>query len=54
MINPNYFGPPNDFDWEVVLDRGTQSSDPSWGMLDDDSTAIVPTTIILIQEEGIY
>ena len=36
---------PNDFDWEVVLDRGTHPSDPSWGMLDDDSTAIVLTTI---------
>lgn len=36
---------PNDFDWEVVLDRGTHPSDPSWGMLDDDTTAIVLTTI---------
>ena len=36
---------PNDFDWEVVLDRGTHPSDPSWGKLDDDSTAIVLTTI---------
>ena len=36
---------PNDFDWEVVLDRGTHPSDPTWGMLDDDSTAVVLTTI---------
>ena len=36
---------PTDFDWEVVLDRGTHPSDPAWGMLDDDSTAIVLTTI---------
>ena len=28
-----------------MLDRGTHPSDPSWGMLDDDSTAIVLTTI---------
>mgnify|MGYP001166819099 FL=1 len=36
---------PNDFDWEVVLDKGTHPSDPAWGMLDDDSTAVVLTTI---------
>ena len=36
---------PTDFDWEVVLDRGTHPSDPAWGMLDDDTTAIVLTTI---------
>ena len=36
---------PTDFDWEVVLDRGTHPSDPAWGMLDDDTTAVVLTTI---------
>ncbi len=36
---------PTEFDWEVVLDRGTHPSDPAWGMLDDDTTAIVLTTI---------
>ena len=36
---------PTDFDWEVVLDRGTHPSDPSWGALDSSNTAIVLTTI---------
>ncbi len=36
---------PTDFDWEVVLDRGTHPSDPSWGALDNSNTAIVLTTI---------
>ena len=36
---------PTSFDWEVVLDRGTHPSDPSWGALDSSNTAIVLTTI---------
>ena len=36
---------PTTFDWEVVLDRGTHPSDPSWGALDSSNTAIVLTTI---------
>lgn len=36
---------PTDFDWEVVLDRGTHPSDPSWGALDNSNTAVVLTTI---------
>ena len=36
---------PTSFDWEVVLDRGTHPSDPSWGALDSTNTAIVLTTI---------
>ncbi len=36
---------PTNFDWEVVLDRGTHPSDPAWGALDDSNTAIVLTTI---------
>ncbi len=36
---------PTEFDWEVVLDRGTHPSDPAWGALDSSNTAIVLTTI---------
>lgn len=36
---------PTIFDWEVVLDRGTHPSDPSWAALDNSNTAIVLTTI---------
>ena len=31
--------------WEVILDRGTHPSDPTWAQLDDSNTAVVATTI---------
>ena len=36
---------PTTFDWEINLDKGTHASDPAWAMLDDDTTAIMVTTM---------